>query len=225
MALRGRWLLGVSLGILILALAGTLPGPAPLLWVGVVHAGAVRPDVETSTTAARSAWEKIQTLSISSSAPPVSHEPIVITDLEANSYLKYHGREFLPPGVNDPEVHIFPGRVAGNAEVNFDELNKNNPKAGDWFSSLLQMMFKGKQKVSAKGRFDISNGQAKVTFEDVEMGTTSVPDWLVSALLDTYVERRYKIDLSKPLALPDHVTRVELGEGRATFYRSPAEGR
>jgi hypothetical protein len=46
---------------------------------------------------------------------------------------------------------------------------------------------------------------------------------LVSLLLESYVQKRYKIDLSKPLPLPDHVTRIELGPGNATFFRGSAK--
>jgi hypothetical protein len=39
------------------------------------------------------------------------------------------------------------------------------------------------------------------------------------------MERRYKMDLSKPFPLPPHVTHIELGTGRATFHRSPTRSR
>jgi hypothetical protein len=55
------------------------------------------------------------------------------------------------------------------------------------------------------------------------VGSFAVPDALVSLLLESYVQKRYKVDLSKPLPLPDHVTRIELGAGNATFYRGSAK--
>ncbi len=56
-------------------------------------------------------------------------------------------------------------------------------------------------------------------------GGPRAADWLVNLLLENFVQKLYKIDLSKPLLLPDHVTHVEHGAGRATFYRSPNKNR
>jgi hypothetical protein len=41
--------------------------------------------------------------------------------------------------------------------------------------------------------------------------------------LQSYLEKSYKLDLSKPFPLPDHVTRIDLSTGQATFVRSPAK--
>jgi hypothetical protein len=41
----------------------------------------------------------------------------------------------------------------------------------------------------------------------------------VNFLVQSYVEKRYKIDLSKPFHLPPNVTHIELASGRATFHR------
>lgn len=175
---------------------------------------------DPALAAARSVEAKIQLLT----APPkpgsgAALDPILITDLEANAYLKFHGREFLPPGVYSPELHIRPSDVSGAADVDFNELNNSGPKTDDWGSRILAMAFHGRQRVSAKGKVATGNGQGKLTIQDVTVGSLAVPDWLVNLLVQTYVEKRYKLDLSKPLDLPDHVTHVDLGSGRATFYR------
>jgi len=41
----------------------------------------------------------------------------------------------------------------------------------------------------------------------------ALPDWLFNLLLETFVQKLYKIDLSTPLLLLDNVTHVELGAG------------
>lgn len=214
-----RRLLLVVAGMVTLGLMG---GPLPRLGSSSPQAIASNAGGELSPAAARALEAKIQALSSSPAAAPApaSFPPIVITDLEANSYLKYYGREFLPPGVSDAEVHIHPNQVSGAAEVDFGQLNSGAAKTDDWGASILAALLKGKQRVSANGKLETGNGQGKVTIENVQFGTAEVPDWLVSPLLDNYVQKRYKIDLSKPLVLPDHVTRVELGDGRATFFRS-----
>jgi len=82
-------------------------------------------------------------------------------------------------------------------------------------------MFKGPQRVAVSSRMVTQNGQANVKIESVVVGTTTVPDWLVDLLLENYLQPRYTFDLSKPIALPDHVIRVELDNGEATFVRGP----
>ena len=180
------------------------------------------PGAGTSPEAARSLQAKIRLLSAPSPGKPASVQPIVVTEAETNSYLKYDGREFLPPGVSDPEIHITPDRIYGTADVDFGQLNQAS-KTDDWGAKMLATAFPGKQRVSATGRLDTNGSSGKVTIQDVRVGNFAVPDVLVTLLLESYVQKRYKIDLSKPLPLPDHVTRIELGAGNATFYRGPAK--
>jgi hypothetical protein len=175
-----------------------------------------------SPDAARSLQAKIRLLSAPPAGKPASLQPIVVTEVETNSYLKYEGKEFLPAGVNDPEIHITPQRIYGTADVDFGQLNQAS-KTDDWGAKTLAMAFPGRQRVSATGSLNTSNSQGKVTIQDVRVGSFAVPDALVSLLLESYVQKRYKIDLNKPLPLPDHVTRIELGAGNATFYRTPAK--
>ncbi len=196
-------------------------GLALLVWARALGRGPEGTS-ELSPLAARALEEKIQVLANSGTGAGGS-QPIVISDLEANSYLKYRGRDFLPLGVSDPQVHIHPDQVSGAAEVDFNQLNQTGAKTDDWSAKLLAMLVTGKQRVAAHGKLETANGQAKLRIEDVQLGNTTLPDWLVAALLDTYVQKRYHIDLSKPLLLPDHVTHIELGDSRATFYRSPGK--
>jgi len=201
----------LSCMVLVIALrpVSSLPDARP--------AGSV--DIRTSA-AASSLEEKIQVLSDTTARPGARYDPVVLSDAEANTYLRDHAREFLPPGVQNPELRIASDHVTGTAEVDFNQLNQGQPSSKDWTSSILASVFKGKQRVSAEGKLETSNGQGKVTVENVAVGSTSIPDWLVQILLQNYVQDRYKVDLSKPFTLPDHVTHIELASGRATFVRS-----
>ena len=139
------------------------------LWLGVVLALGIRgfpgplgdgrtgkataPGAGTSPEAARSLQAKIRLLSAPSTGKVASFQPIVVTEAETNSYLKYDGRDFLPPGVNNPEIHITPERIYGTADVDFDQLNQAS-KTDDWGAKMLAMAFPGKQRVSATGTLD-----------------------------------------------------------------------
>lgn len=176
---------------------------------------------QSPVAAAQALESKMRVLSEPESAGPKSFQPIVVTENEVNAYLKYHGPEFLPAGVRDPTIRITPDRVFGSANVDFGEFSRTARNPADWGPKVLAAMFKGSQRVGVSGRMETQNGQAKVKIESLVVGTTTVPDWLVDFLLENYLQPRYKFDLSKPIALPDHVLRVELGSGEATFVRSP----
>jgi hypothetical protein len=195
--------------------------PALVLWAGSGPADTSR----TSLSTAQTLDSKIRILSGSEVETGRPFQPIVITDSEANTYFRDHAREFLPPGVHDVAVRITPERVFAAAVVDFEEFSRSYNNPSDWGPKVLAAMFKGKQKVSAAGKLEAQNGQGKVKIETVNVGTFTVPDWLIDFLLENYLQPRYKMDLTKPFVLPDHVTRIQLGLGQATFFRSPEKQR
>ena len=150
---------------------------------------------------------------------------VTITDEEANSYLKLRGHEFLPPALHDPEIHILPDHIAGAADVDFDELGQMGERTDDWGSKIASYVFKGKQRVTATGTLETANGEGKFTLTSLTVGTTSLPAGFVNFLLQSYIEKQYRIDLSKPFPLPPQVTHIELASGRATLRRLPLSRR
>ena len=172
-----------------------------------------------SVQAAQALASKLQTLSEPGPQATRSFKPVVISEVEANSYLRFHSKEFLPPGVTDPTIRITPDRVIGAANVNFEKFSQANSSSSDWGPKVLAAMFKGTQRFVAACKVQSENGQAKVQIESVAIGATRVPDWLVEFVVENYLQPHYKFDLSKPIPLPDHVTRLQLQSGQATFYR------
>jgi hypothetical protein len=178
-----------------------------------------------SEAAAQSLADKMARLSTPIPRSSPSWGPVGITEAEANSYLKYRGYEFLPWAVHDPEIHIAADHLWGAAEVDFDELGRIGAEAGDWGMRVLPWVFRGKQRVLATGKLQTGEGQGKLAITSLTVGTTAIPPGFVNFLLQSYMETRYGIDLSKPFRLPPHVTHIELGAGRAVFHRSPTRSR
>lgn len=209
----------------------------PLLLAGVVYLlvcpvalwqATPLPESGTTTTgfseaAARSLAAKIQTLS--SPRPAASVPPMTITEIEANSYLKLHGHEFLPPAVHDPEIRIGPKGVSSAAEVDFDQLGRMGAQNDDWGSRLVAMIFNGKQRVEASGKLETGDGHARVTIESLNVGTTSIPAGFANFFLQSYLEKKYRIDLSKPFPLPVRVSHIVLADKVATLYFGPPKHR
>jgi hypothetical protein len=177
--------------------------------------------LDTPQAAAQALEAKLRVLQTMDAPPADSYPPITITEYEANSYLKIHGGEFLPAGVHDPRVRFVPEHVTGFADVDFGEFSRIYSNPQDWGPKVLAAMFKGTQRVTATGKLQSENGQAKVQIESVTVGSMTVPSWLVDFVVQNYLQPRYKFDLSKPIPLPDHVTQIVVGSGRAIFLRSP----
>ncbi len=223
-ARNGRWAHGATshraasrvplaraaLAALVVCAVGLAALPA-----GVADSGST-----VSQTAANALAAKIALLSNPNPRGRGAFDPVSISDTEANSYLKLRGREFLPPAVKDPEIHILPDHLAGAADVDFDELGKMNNQGDDWGAKLVAYVFQGKQRVNATGTLETGDGQGKFTLTSFTVGSTSLPAGFVTFLLQSYVEKQYKIDLNKPFRLPPHVSRIELGTGQATLLRS-----
>jgi hypothetical protein len=199
-----------------------------VLWPVVFWQATPLPESGSTTTefseaAARSLAAKIQALS--SPKPTASVPPMTITETEANSYLKVHGQEFLPPAVHDPEIHIGPKGVSSAAEVDFDQLGRLGEQSNDWGTRFVAMIFTGKQRVEATGKLESGDGHGKVTVESLNVGPTSIPAGFANFFLQSYLEKKYHIDLAKPFPLPVRVSHIILGDKVATLYFAPAKSR
>src|ERR1019366_9049282 len=124
--------------MLALALGATLPAARP-----------VAPD---STQAASQSMEAKMRILQSTAVQRGSYPAGVITENEANSYLKVDSPEFLPPGVHQPNVNFQPEHVTGSADVNFDEFSRVSTNPNDWGPKVMAAMFKGNQRGTATGK-------------------------------------------------------------------------
>jgi hypothetical protein len=203
--------------LLSLVASGVLQG----LWATSTDASVSRPRSGSglSPAAANMFQSKLMELSAKGPAKSSSLHPIVFTDVEVNSFIKYDRPPFLPPSVRDLEIHFKPDGIHGSANVNFDELKPSQQSENPLTSRLLASLFKGTQHLTALGALESKDGTGTLTIKDVHIGSTALSDWLVNFLMQTYVESEYKVDLSKPFLLPDHVTHVEFAPGQAIFVR------
>lgn len=170
--------------------------------------------------AAANAFEtKLMQLSETGSLNASSLKPVVITDDEVNSFFKYDRMANLPPGISDLNFHFKPEGIYGSANVNFDELKPTQQFGNQLAAELLASIFTGTQHVTALGVITSGNGTGTLTIKDVHIGSTTLSDWLVNWVMQTYIQSEYKIDLSKPFLLPGNVTQVEFAPGKAIFVR------
>jgi hypothetical protein len=181
---------------------------------------------DSATLAASKSLEaKLQTLESKDTQPSASYPVVIITEFEANSYLKVHSGEFLPVGVHTPSVSVQPEHLTASADVNFDELSRSYPNPNDMGPKILAAMFHGTQPVTVTAKIQSENAGVRVQIESVVVGSTTVPSWLVDYMIQNVLQPRYDFDLSKPLAYPDHVTLIAVGSHQVTFVWGPKIGK
>jgi hypothetical protein len=147
------------------------------------------------------------------------YPPVIITEYEANSYLKVHSGEFLPPGVHTPTLSVQPEHLTAAGDVDFDQLSRSYPNPNDIGPKVLAAMFHGVQHVVITGKVQSQPSGFTVQVESVAVGSMNVPNWLVDYMVQNVLQPRYGFDLSKPVPYPDHVTQIVLGSGQVTFLR------
>jgi hypothetical protein len=192
---------------------------ALLMILGAALEGRSAPVDPTTLAAAKSMEAKLQILESKDPRPSSSYPAVVVTEYETNSYLKLHSGESLPKGVRDPSVRIQPEHATVTAVVNFDELSRSYPNPNDMGPKILAAMFKGTQPATITAKIQSETAGVRLQIESVVVGSMTVPAWLVDYVVQNVLQPTYKVDLSKPLAYPDHVTKVVLGSGQATFLR------
>ena len=174
---------------------------------------------QLSRAAANRFQSKLMEFSVVGPVKDNSLRPVVFTDDEVNSFIKYGRPEFLPPGVTGVALHFTPEGVEGAANVNFDELKPTQQLGDQLGARLLASIFKGTQHVTALGALETEDGTGSLTLKNVHIGNTILSDWLVNWLIQTYIQSQYKIDLSKPFLLPNHVIQIKFAPGKAVFVR------
>lgn len=188
-------------------------GSAPESWSATVD--------PATLAASRSMEAKMQLLGSKDTQPAASYRAVVITTHEANSYLVVHSGEFLPAGVGTPSVTVEPEHAVAAGDVDFEKLSRLYPNPNDMGPKILAAMFHGTQHVTITANIQSESAGVRLQIESVVVGSTTVPKWLVDYIIQNVLQPKYNFDLSKPFPYPDHVTRIVLGSGQATFLRNP----
>lgn len=186
--------------------------------VSSTHGATVDP---ASLAASKSMEAKLQVLGSKDTKPLPPYPAVIITENEANSYLRVHSKEFLPAGVGTPSVKIEPEHAVVAGDVNFDELSRLYPNQTDMGPKILAAMFHGTQHVTITASVNSRPPGVLIQVESIVVGSTTVPKWLVDYLIQNVLQPKYHFDLSKPFPYTDHVKQVVLGSGQTTFLRGP----
>jgi hypothetical protein len=176
-------------------------------------------DASLSRVHADQLAQKIAQIAVNGlSAQPASRNTTV-TERELNSFLAFHVRSDLPPGVMDPTVTIAPaGRLVGRAIVDLDAVRKAREAAG----LSAPMLMTGRLPVQAAGILKTSNGVGRFELQEAWVSSIPIPRTLLQQIVAHYTrtpESPDGVDLNAPFELPSAIREIRTSQGAATIIQ------
>ena len=146
-------------------------------------------------------------------------ESTVVTDLEVNSYLRYHAQAQIPVGLVDPALQALGGgRVGGRAIVDLDMVRKQKQRG--WLDPMSYLT--GRLPITARGKLTTQNGVGRFELESAEISGVTIPKTFVQELLSFYsrtAEDPDGINMDDPFQLPARITEIKVATGTATIVQ------
>ncbi len=142
-----------------------------------------------------------------------------VTDVEVNSFLRYHAQEQIPVGVVDPMIFAHgEGIVSGRAIVDLDAVRKQKQRG--WLDPMGYLT--GRLPLTARGRLTTQDGIGRFTLESAEISGVTVPKTMLQELLSYYSrtpEDPDGINMDEPFELPAQIREIRVAAGGATIVQ------
>jgi hypothetical protein len=142
-----------------------------------------------------------------------------VTDVEVNSYLRFHAQEQIPVGVVDPMIFAHgDGMVSGRAIVDLDAVRTQKQRG--WLDPMGYLT--GRLPLTARGRLTTQNGVGQFTLQSAEISGVTVPKTLIQELLSYYSrtpEAPNGINMDDPFELPAQIREIRVAPGAATIVQ------
>jgi hypothetical protein len=138
-----------------------------------------------------------------------------LTDVELNSYLRFHLKSQVPVGIVEPTLSsLGEGRVKGGAVIDLDAVRKQRQRG--WTDPLSYLG--GQLPLTAAGVLVTQNGVGRFQLESAELSGITIPKSLVQELLTYYSkppEKPAGIAIDDPFELPARIKEIRVGRGEA----------
>ena len=172
--------------------------------LGRINAFATAPQTRTATAK-----------SSTSATAPAEAQTTQLTDIELNSYLRFHLKDQVPVGIVEPMINaVGDGRVKGGAVIDLDAVRKQRQRG--WTDPMGYL--RGQLPLTASGVLVTQNGIGRFQLESAEISGVSVPKSLVQELLSYYsrtAENPTGIGIDDPFELPARIKEIRVGKGEA----------
>jgi hypothetical protein len=142
-----------------------------------------------------------------------------VSDVEVNSYLRFHAADQIPVGILEPTLNALgEGRVSGRAVVDLDAVRKQKQRG--WLDPMGYLT--GRLPVTAAGRLTTKDGKGQFQLESAEISGITVPKTVLQELLSYYSrtpENPAGIDMDAPFELPSRIREIRVGAGTSTIVQ------
>jgi hypothetical protein len=142
-----------------------------------------------------------------------------VSDLEVNSYLRFHAADQIPVGILEPTLNALgDGRVSGRAVVDLDAVRKQKQRG--WLDPMSYLT--GRLPVTAAGRLATKDGIGQFQLDSAEISGVTVPKAVLQELLTHYSrtpENPAGIDMDAPFELPSRIREIRVGTGTSTIVQ------
>jgi hypothetical protein len=146
---------------------------------------------------------------------PAGAQTTQLTDVELNSYLRFHLKDQVPVGIVEPTINALgDGKVKGGAVIDLDAVRKQKQRG--WTDPMGYL--RGQLPLTASGTLVTQNGIGRFQLESAEISGISVPKSLVQELLSYYsrtAENPSGIGIDDPFELPARIKEIRVGTGEA----------
>ena len=162
---------------------------------------------------------RIATIGASPRGRAAAPQNTVVSDLEVNSYLRYHAQGQIPVGIVGPTINAHGnGLVSGRALVDLDAVRRQKPRG--WLDPMGYLT--GQLPLTVRGRLTTANGVGRFALESAELSGVSIPKTLLQELLSYYSrtpEDADGISLDDPFELPAQIREIRVASGSATIVQ------
>jgi hypothetical protein len=143
----------------------------------------------------------------------------VVSDVEVNSYLRFHAQSQIPVGIVEPLLNAHgDGMVSGRAVVDLDAVRQQKERG--WLDPMGYLT--GRLPLTARGRLTTQNGVGRFVLESAEISGVTVPKTMVQELLSFYSrtpEDPDGINMDDPFELPAQIREIRVAPGTATIVQ------
>jgi hypothetical protein len=196
--------------------------PAALLLIGALAAVPLAGQARVSKADAdRFQTKLVRIVQMGNVAPARAAAPrsTPVSDVEVNSYLRFHAAGQIPVGILEPTLNALgEGRVSGRAVVDLDAVRKQKQRG--WLDPMGYLT--GRLPVTAAGRLTTKDGTGRFQLESAEISGVTVPKAVLQELLSYYSrtpENPAGIDMDAPFELPSRIREIRVGTGTSTIVQ------